>query len=160
MRRERHGGFTLVELLVVIAIIGILAAIAIFNYIAGLQRARQKRSMADMRTIAQAWEAKGAEEHGYNAAGFTFPTVVVTTTDLNAMLVPTYAKSLPTLDGWNRPLTYGLDQPIGGPTASTYGVRSAGADGKFDATYSPGAFTSFDCDIVYANGAFLTYPEK
>jgi prepilin-type N-terminal cleavage/methylation domain-containing protein len=160
MRRETRRGFTLIELLVVVAIIGILGAIAIFNYLAGLQRARQKRTMADMRSIAQAWETKGAETHGYNAAGFTFPGTVVTYAQLNSLLVPTYTKNLPGKDAWSRDLGFALDQPIGGPTASTYAIRSRGADGQFDATYTAGPTNHFDCDIVYANGAFVCYPEK
>src|SRR5438046_282700 len=129
MRRETVRGFTLIELLVVVAIIGILAGIAIFNFLIALQRAKQRRTMADMRTIAQAWETKGSETHGYNAAGFTFPSVPVSAAQLNQLLVPTYAKSLPTADGWSRDLAYGLDQPIGGSEASTYAIRSAGSDG-------------------------------
>ncbi|MGZ7080554.1 MAG: prepilin-type N-terminal cleavage/methylation domain-containing protein, partial [Thermoanaerobaculia bacterium] len=65
MRRQRAGGFTLIEVLIVVAIIAILAAIAIANYLTALQRARQKRTMADMRTIATAWEARATETRGY-----------------------------------------------------------------------------------------------
>src|SRR5437016_8608128 len=118
MRREDHRGFTLIELLVVVGIVGVLAGIAIFNYLIALQRAKQRRTMADMRTVAQAWEAKGAETHGYNAAGFTFPAVPVTGAELDQLLVPTYAKSLPKSDGWSSDLDFGLDQPIGGTDAS------------------------------------------
>lgn len=160
MRREGRRGFTLIELLVVVAIVGILAGIAIVNYLIALERAKQRRTMADMRTIAQAWEAKGAETKGYNAAGFTFPSVNVTGTELDQLLTPTYAKSLPKIDGWNRPLGFGLDQPIGGIGATTYSIRSAGNDGAFETTYTPGPITHFECDIVYANGAFVCYPEK
>ncbi len=52
MRKDR--GFTLIELLIVVAIIGIIAAIAIPNLLNAIHRGRQKRSMADMRTIATA----------------------------------------------------------------------------------------------------------
>ena len=162
MRRDRSRGFTLIELLVVVAIIGVLAGIAIYNYLLALQRAKQKRTMEDMRTIAQAWEARGSETHGYNAAGFNFPSAPVTADELDQLLVPTFARSLPKLDGWSRPFSYGMDQPIGGgSSASTYSIRSMGADAKFDgATYTQGGTNSFDCDIVYANGAFVSYPEK
>jgi len=160
MRREGRRGFTLIELLVVVAIVGILAGIAIVNYLIALQRAKQRRTMADMRTIAQAWESKGAETHGYNVAGFTFPSVNVTDAQLDQLLSPTYAKTLPKVDGWNRSLAFALDQPIGGPTASTYAIRSSGSDGAYEGTYTPGPITHFECDIVYANGAFVCYPEK
>src|SRR5215813_5867250 len=79
MRKQK--GFTLIELLIVVAIIGILAAIAIPNLLTALQRSRQKRSMADMRTISTAWEARATDENKYNAAGAPagFPTIVVAT---------------------------------------------------------------------------------
>src|SRR6185436_9506755 len=74
MHRKRARGFTLLELMVVVAIIAILAAIAIVNYRAALNRAKQKRTVADMRNIAVAWEARASELARYNAAGFTFPS--------------------------------------------------------------------------------------
>jgi len=162
MRRDRSRGFTLIELLVVVAIVGVLAGIAIYNYLLALQRAKEKRTMEDMRTIAQAWESRGAETHGYNAAGFDFPSVSVTATELDQLLAPTFAKSLPKFDGWNRPFSYALDQPIGGGSSAwSYAIRSMGADAKFDGTtYTQGPTNSFDCDIVYANGAFVTYPQR
>jgi type II secretion system protein G len=52
----REKGFTLIELLIVIAIIRILAAIAIPNLLNAVQRAKQKRTMGDMRALALAIE--------------------------------------------------------------------------------------------------------
>ena len=60
MKRNQKG-FTLIELLIVVAIIGILAAIAIPNLLTAMQRAKQKRTMADIRTIATAWEARATD---------------------------------------------------------------------------------------------------
>ncbi len=49
-------GFTLIELLIVVAIIGILAAIAVPNFLNAQMRAKISRSYADLRTISTAVE--------------------------------------------------------------------------------------------------------
>lgn len=160
MKLNRAGGFTIVELLIVVAIIAILAAIAMFNYFNGIQRARQKKTMADIRGIATAWEARESDMKGYNAAGFTVPAAEISSTEVDLLLTPTYTKSLPHVDGWGRPLMFEMDHPVGGPPATAYAVRSAGADGVFQTSYSQGPTSSFDCDIVYSNGAFICYPSQ
>lgn len=47
-------GFTLIELLIVVAIIGILAAIAVPNFMNAMIRAKVSRSMSDQRTLENA----------------------------------------------------------------------------------------------------------
>ena len=162
MFRKRERGLTLLELLVVLAIIGILSAIAIVNYFSALTRARQKRTVADIRTIAMAWESRASEAMRYNAAGFTFPSGAVSYEQLSTMLMPTYAKNLPRMDGWSRPLEFSVVAP-GGPSgagpANAYAIRSAGRDGRFETTYTPGASTDPDCDIVFSGSAFIVYPD-
>ena len=161
MQRKESGGFTLVEILVALVVIAILAAIAIANYVTGLQRARQKRTMADMRTIASAWEARATEVKGYSAGGFSFPGQAATYTELREVLVPTYANPLPERDGWDTAFQFATNEAWGTQTAQSYAIRSAGSDKSFDSNnYAPGEVQKFDCDIVYANGSFVTYPSR
>ncbi|HET7433770.1 MAG TPA: prepilin-type N-terminal cleavage/methylation domain-containing protein [Thermoanaerobaculia bacterium] len=155
---KRAKGFTLIELLVTLAIIAILAAIGITSYLSALHRARQKRTVADIRTIATAWDSRAAEALSYTAAGFTFPTLDVPYGNLNQMLVPTYTRVLPRNDGWNRPLQFAVGETI--TNAQTYAIRSAGRDGDYEgSTYNGGSTTNLDCDIVFSAGTFIQYPE-
>jgi len=54
---HKKKGFTLIELLIVVAIIGILAAIAIPNFLEAQTRAKVSRVMGDMRTLGLALES-------------------------------------------------------------------------------------------------------
>ena len=75
MKKRNKKGFTLIELLIVVAIIGIIVAIAIPNLLNAIQRAKQKRTMGDMRSAGTAAEAYAVDFNHYPAAaGYTAPT--------------------------------------------------------------------------------------
>src|SRR5881394_1072448 len=118
MRKQK--GFTLIELLIVVAIIGILAAIAIPNLLTAMQRSKQKRTMADMRTIATAWEARATDLNKYNAAGYTEPSSTVDLSTLQQYLAPTYVRTFPSKDGWGNQWGFYSDQSWGGTAAQVY----------------------------------------
>ena len=159
MRRSRPGGFTLIELLVTVAIIAIVASIAMISYLSAITKARQKRTINDMRMIATAWEARATDTQTYlvAGAGFSFPTGAVTTTDLRVALVPTYIREFPIHDGWLNPFTFGVEESV---AVKTYGIRSPGRDGIYEDGYVEGLTKSPDCDIVFVDGSFAVYPAQ
>lgn len=140
------GGF------VVIAIIGILAAIAIPNFLTALQRSRQKRSMADMRTAAAAIEAYASDKNAYPDA--------TSHAELSSALTPTYTKTLPQVDGWGTAMRYEC-WPKG--ACEHYAIASAGADKVFEheslQDYAGTQTSDWDSDVVLSDGRFLQYPE-
>ena len=84
----RRKGFTLVEIMIVVAIIGLLAAIAIPNFIKARQTAEKQACIANLKLIQGAtlvWALDG------NKAG--------TDTPVTSDLTPNYVKSWPKCKG-------------------------------------------------------------
>ncbi|MHB0972133.1 MAG: zinc-ribbon domain-containing protein [Thermoanaerobaculia bacterium] len=130
----------------VVAFIGILAAIAIPNLLTAMQRAKQKRTMADMRSIALEIDRFATDNNQLPQAD-----------DIQGLktTVATYA-NIVTSDGWASEMRYGTD-------GTNYWLISAGKDAMYETDdprmYGEGATTNFDCDIVFVNGQFVRYPE-
>ncbi len=135
--------------------LGVIAAVAMPNLMQATSRGKQKRTMADIRTLATATESY-AVDYG------VYPDTDRQWLDASAfgeVLTPTYLRTLPATDGWGSPLRVWSD-------GQRYVIVSPGADGQIAADWADknaatgaGATASTDADIVYSDGAFVTWPE-
>src|SRR4029079_9835061 len=131
--RNREKGFTLIELLIVVAIIGIIAALLIPNFLDALQKAKQKRTVADMRNVGTAmfsWltdQASAAAAGAASTSSFPSGYSTITSDNLRTTLVSQYLQEVPELDGWKNPYNYYLN--VATPLArQVMAIQSLGRD--------------------------------
>lgn len=116
-----------------------------------MERSKQKRTMADIRSVATAVNA-------YATDNKKVPD------DLDKV-VPTYIRIVPRNDGWGHPIRYQCWNTEGGTDCNAYAIASAGKDGQFERQdlkeylTAGGATTNFNSDIVYSGDKFVQYPE-
>jgi type II secretion system protein G len=169
IRQRRQSGFTLIEVLIVVAVIGIITAMLIPNLLDAFQKAKQKRTMGDMKVIGTAMFSWLTDQSSAAAAGASATAIDLTQygtqlqpSDLTTVLVSQYIQSIPTLDGWQSPFQYYLrtDNPH---AAQVMAIRSLGRDKKAEGDqYTVTGFdpTDYDRDIVWADGFMVRYPQK
>jgi type II secretory pathway pseudopilin PulG len=140
---------------VLVAVLGILAAIAIPNLLTAMQRSKQKRTMADMRTVLTAVEAYASDKNGAYPKGGQYVA------ELESQLTPTYARKLPAVDGWGMALKYECSPSP--EQCEKYAIGSAGSDQQWEHEslfeYSEAATGNFAADLVIAGGQFVQHPE-
>ena len=170
--RNRQKGFTLIELLIVVAIIGIIAALLIPNFLDALQKAKQKRTVADERNTGTAMFSWLTDQLGAAAAGAAVTQIdvgdyatgaVTDSTAVAALLVPQYLQLVPNLDGWKSPFLYRLKTGTNVLDRQVMLIGSGGRDMNTPSgTYTVGAFdpTDYDQDILWADGFFVRWPQK
>ena len=165
--RKRQGGFTLIELLIVVAIIGIIAALLIPNFLDALQKAKQKRTVADLRNIGTAQMSWLTDQEAAGAAGtstYTFPASSVDAAHWRTLLTTRYIQLIPDVDGWKNTIQFDHHAAATGDQ-SKFANTSLGADGAGDhnsGNIEPSAFdpTDYDQDIVWSDGFFVRWPQK
>ena len=166
--RRHQGGFTLIELLVVVAIISIIASLIIPYLIDGLQKAKQKRTVGDMRNVGTCWMSWLTDQVSAGAAGaspgsHTYDISQLTEIDRDDLFASLYqsqsffyCQDIPGYDGWGYGFQYfqNTETLLG---ANVMAIRSAGRDSD---SYEVGAFvgTNYDLDMVWADGLFIRYP--
>ena len=122
----------------------LLPAIFIPNMVNAIQRGKQTRTVAEIRSIAAAIEDYTTDHKSYPEAH--------TLSELRSVLVPQYLRFMPKKDGWGHPLRVRS-------TPREYTIQAAVMDGVFEERPSGGPTTDFDRDIVFSNGAFVQWPE-
>jgi cellulose biosynthesis protein BcsQ len=156
------------------AVAGLLlffAALLIPNFLDALQKARQKRTKAEIMNTGVALFSWLTDQVGGAAAGQSevpedLKTVnlsdypAIKDGDLSKVLVPQYLSSVPTADGWEHPYEYRLNAE-NVLAKHVMSIRSPGRDGRFaNSTYTVGSFdpNDYDQDIVWADGFFVRWP--
>ncbi len=142
----RSKGFTLIELLVVVLIIGILAAIGIPTLLNAIDRARQKRTMSEIRALGGAIQAYSLDHDNF-PLGSGVSTLV-------GVLEGEYVQHVTPTDSWGNPFLY-----TGSKLDYTVGSTGKDGGGSLALIGGGGETANFIDDIIYSKGSFVQWPD-
>jgi general secretion pathway protein G len=171
----KRKGFTLIELLVVVAIIGILAALLVPLVQEALNKAKQKGTMQEMNSLAQAIMMY-ITDTGY--APTSPDGDLVEGQPIISQLAALHVKVIPMTDQWGRPLkvwtrsscagNFGIDAAMVGE--DDYLIQSLGYDGLDEGfTYNPAdpqnlytvaKMSDFNNDLILWTGNWIRAPRS
>ena len=169
--RKWNALFTVLVTLVALFLAGVIAYVAASHLSYGIDRQRRNRSLADMRSIATALEARATDTKSFNigpvprarvgTGAQSFGTMqLVTYEELHRALNPTYMRKIPRFDGWNTPFDVRIGNYDAEGRARSYAIRSLGKDRLADdERYKRGFVRDFDSDLVFSDGVFIRGPE-
>ncbi len=147
--------------LVLLMLAGIVAAILIPNLIDATEKAKQKRTIADIRNVGNGLMSWLTDQVGDEAAGGAEIPEYPSAAEVEALLVPMYLQTVPVTDGWGHELEVRINPNL--LESEVFRIRSPGRDGMFEAeSYGePEPFhpTDYDRDIVWRDGYFVRWPE-
>lgn len=115
--RSARRGFSLLELSLVLAIVGVLMAVAAYNFMGAGERAKVRATKATLGTIKNILQT-------YQVDHSVFPP------DLQTLVASKYLEDKRIKDGFEQPLYYA---PVG-REGRPYELLSPGPDGKFQTT--------------------------
>jgi len=138
-------------------VVGSTLVVALPNLFSAMDRGRQMRSMANLKTVQVAL-LNFKNDHG------SYPEAA-TLSELAARLAPQYISKLPTTDGWNRELRYSAwKEDSAAPGPDRFVLASFGRDGKWEQdrprAYQPGVVKGYDEDLVLGNEGWIRQPER
>lgn len=138
---------------------GIVAAIAVPNFLTRKEKGRQQRAMGEIQTLAAACEAYALDHGTYPGTGHDTDSYysLVDAEALRTLLEPSYLAKLPAVDPWGAPYGYGVSAD-----GREYLLLCGGSDKKVVLTAIPtdeAATHCFEDDMVFENGRFLRRPD-
>jgi general secretion pathway protein G len=143
--RRHQAGYSMIELMIVLVFISIVASIAL-NYASyAFDASRVGRTVAEMRTVANALTKHQTDTSALPGGGLQPVSAIAPT-------VRAASGVIPTVDGWNNPIYYEPYTTAQGTL--TFRLYSYGRDGVSDGVIT-GTWVDFSTDIVVEGGSFL-----